>query len=225
MAEQPAAEIQLLRSLKAKLIDILSSDADYILQHADSRSLLSPHGYQHVKACRVPHEKVTELLDRIILRGTEAAQLLLELLKDPDLQETFPRLHFIKDFQVNAPLSGETNKQGAGKRHHTPDLQEPVPIKQTKGCPLVTEKQLMIVARSVGKSWREIGRMSLDIPSVKLEQIEEDHTTHRERVFAMLRYWKTCRRQNATAARLHSLLSEGELALPAESLEVLSETI
>lgn len=108
MAEQPAAEIQLLRSQKAKLIEILSSDADFILQHADSRFLLSPHGYQQVKAFRVPSEKVTELLDHIIQRGPEAAQGLLELLKHPDLQEAFPRLDFIKDLQVNTICSGRT---------------------------------------------------------------------------------------------------------------------
>lgn len=108
MAEESAAEIQLLRSQKAKLIEILSSDADFVLQHADSRCLLSLHGYQQVKACRNPSEKVTDLLDHIIQRGPEAAQGLLELLKDQALQETFPLLHFIKDLQVSTLSSGRT---------------------------------------------------------------------------------------------------------------------
>lgn len=108
MADEPAAGIQLLRSQKAKLIDILSADADFVLQHADSRYLLSRHGYQQVNACRIPSEKVTHLLDRIIQRGPEAAQGLLELLKDQALQDTFPMLRFIKDLQVNAPSSGRT---------------------------------------------------------------------------------------------------------------------
>lgn len=108
MAEQPAAEIQLLRSQKATLIEILSGDADFVLQHADARSLLSLHGYQQVKACRIPSEKVTDLLDHIIQRGPEAAKGLLELLKEKDLQETFPRLDFIKHLQVNTSSSGRT---------------------------------------------------------------------------------------------------------------------
>lgn len=106
MAEEPAAEIQLLRSQKAKLIEILSADADFVLQHADSRCLLSLHGYQQVKACRIPSEKVTDLLDHIIQRGPEAARGLLDLLNDQALQENFPMLRFTKDLQVNTLCSG-----------------------------------------------------------------------------------------------------------------------
>ncbi|XP_041801245.1 uncharacterized protein zgc:174906 [Chelmon rostratus] len=128
MTEEPAAEIQLLRSQKAKLIEILSADADFVLQHADSRCLLSPHGYQQVKACRIPSEKVTDLLDHIIQRGPEAAQGLLELLNNQALQETFPMLRFIKDLQVNTLSSG--NKQTSRKRQTAPELQEIFPPKK-----------------------------------------------------------------------------------------------
>lgn len=68
----------------------------------------------------------------------------------------------------------------------------------------------MRVARVVGRSWKEIGRMALDIPSVKLEHIEEDNSQHVERVFAMLRCWCARQRENATAANLHSLLCHGD---------------
>ncbi|XP_022043085.2 uncharacterized protein zgc:174906 [Acanthochromis polyacanthus] len=217
MAEEPAAEIQLLRSQKTKLIEILSADADFVLQHADSRCLLSLRGYQQVKSCRVPSEKVTDLLDHIIQRGPEAAQGLLDLLKDQALQETFPTLCFINDLQVNS-LSSETSQDA--------ELQDVIPaINICKNASsVVKEKQLMSVARGIGRSWREIGRLALDIPSVKLEQIEEDHRLHAERVFAMLRYWRTRQRNKATAAHLHSLLSQGDWALPPESIDFLLET-
>uniref|UniRef100_A0A3Q1JQW0 Death domain-containing protein n=1 Tax=Anabas testudineus TaxID=64144 RepID=A0A3Q1JQW0_ANATE len=204
--KESRTEIQLLRSQKATLIEILSGDADFVLQHADARSLLSLHGYQQVKACRIPSEKVTDLLDHIIQRGPEAAKGLLELLKEKDLQETFPRLDFIKHLQVNTSSSGRTNNKEKTSSH------------------LVNEKQLMTVARAIGKCWREIGRSALDVSSVKLEQIEEDHSLHVERVFAMLRYWQTCQRKKATAAHLHSLLSQGEWALPSESIDFLLRT-
>lgn len=77
----------------------------------------------------------------------------------------------------------------------------------------------MTVARAIGRCWREIGRLALDIPSVKLEQIEEDHSLNVERVFAMLRYWRMCQREKATAAKLHSLLSQEDWALPPESID------
>ncbi|GAA6222735.1 uncharacterized protein zgc:174906 isoform X2 [Lates japonicus] len=221
MAEEPAEFIQLLRSQKAKLIEILSGDADFVLQHADSRNLLSPQGYEKVKSCRVPSEKVTDLLDHIIQRGPAKAQGLLELLKDQDLQETFPLLDFVKDLQVSTPSSETTRK-----RKQTPELQETIPAKQSSnsGSRLVTEKQLMIVARAIGKSWREVGRLALDIPSVKLEQFEEDNSLHVERVFAMLRYWRTCQREKATAAHLHSLLSQDDWALPPDKIDFLLDT-
>lgn len=81
----------------------------------------------------------------------------------------------------------------------------------------------MTLARAIGKSWREIGRSALEIPSVKLEQIEEDHAIHAERVFAMLRHWRTSQREKATAAHLHALLSEEDCALPPESIDFLLE--
>lgn len=224
MAEDPAAKIQLLRSQKVKLIEILSADADFVLQHADSRCLLSAQSYQQVKSCRAPSEKVTDLLDHIIQRGPEAAQGLLDLLKEQAMQETFPMLRFIKDLQVSTPSSGKN--ETLRKRETAPDIQEIIPFKQIciKGSCLLKEKQLMTVARTIGRSWREIGRLALDIPSVKLEQIEEDHPLHVERVFAMLRYWSTCQREKATAARLHSLLSQDDWALPPKSIHFLLET-
>lgn len=68
----------------------------------------------------------------------------------------------------------------------------------------------MSVARVIGRSWKEIGRMALNIPSVKLEQIEEDNSLHVERVFAMLRCWCAQQREKATAANLHSVLCQGD---------------
>uniref|UniRef100_UPI003AAD4B7B uncharacterized protein n=1 Tax=Centroberyx gerrardi TaxID=166262 RepID=UPI003AAD4B7B len=225
MAEEPAGEIQLLRSLKAKLIDILSADADFVLQHADSRFLLSPHGYKQVKALPVPSEQVRDLLDHVIQRGPEAAQGLLQLLKHKDLQDTFPLLAFLKDLQVNTLPAGET--ETTRKRKTAPESEETTPSKQIckKGSRLLKEKQLMLVAGAIGRSWREIGILALSIPSVKLEQIEEDYPHNLvDRVFAMLRYWCTLQRKNATAAQLHSLLSQGDRALPPESIDFLLET-
>lgn len=82
----------------------------------------------------------------------------------------------------------------------------------------------MMVAQAIGRSWREIGRLALGVPSVKLEQIEEDHSQHSERVFHMLRYWRHSQREEATAARLHSLLSQKNFDLAPENIAFLLET-
>lgn len=88
----------------------------------------------------------------------------------------------------------------------------------------VTEKQLMQVATKMGRSWKQFGRMALEISTIKLEQIVEDNPHNLvEQVFAMLRVWKMRERANATAKHLHDLLSEGDWALPSESIVFLLE--
>uniref|UniRef100_A0A3P9ILW9 Zgc:174906 n=1 Tax=Oryzias latipes TaxID=8090 RepID=A0A3P9ILW9_ORYLA len=223
MSEEPLLLVQLIRRLKVKLIEILSADADFVLQHADARSLLSPHGYQLVKSCRVPSEKVTELLDQIIQRGPTAAQGLLELLKEQALQETFPLLASVQELQANS-VSPEVENNVSKRRKGAPESQVPPKKMCSNGCALVKEKQLMMVAQAIGRSWREIGRLALCVPSVKLEQIEEDHSQHSERVFHMLRYWRHSQREEATAARLHSLLSQNNFDLAPENIAFLLET-
>ena len=107
MAEEPVPVTQLLRSHKARLIQILSGGADFVLQHADSRFLLSTQGYEEVNACSVPSVKVKKLLDHIIQRGPEAAQGLLQLLKEKALQEAFPMLHFVNDLPDSTVSAGK----------------------------------------------------------------------------------------------------------------------
>ncbi|KAM4610103.1 cysteine sulfinic acid decarboxylase-like [Polymixia lowei] len=133
--EEVTKEIQLLRSLKAELIDILSADPDFILQHADSRGLLSVPGYQQVKAFPIPTEKVRELLDHIILRGQKAVQGLLKLLKEEDMQDTFPRLSFLNDLPVNTQLPAGGQDSGPASLY---DLNETL-VDHSEGQLFLTE--------------------------------------------------------------------------------------
>lgn len=223
MSGKLSKHIAVLQSHKAKLIDILSSDADFVLQHADSHFLVSRGAYKQIKACRNPTEKVRDLLDHVISRGPDAEHRLLELLKDEELQEQFPKLDFIKSIQVNTQSA---EKETSRMQKRALDFEDTIPPKQAcnSGSHLVTEKQLMKVARATGLKWREIGIVALDIPSVKLEQIMADYSLHVERVFEMLRYWRNRQRDEATAAHLYSLLSHKDLALPKESIDFLLET-
>uniref|UniRef100_A0A3B4ABG7 CARD domain-containing protein n=1 Tax=Periophthalmus magnuspinnatus TaxID=409849 RepID=A0A3B4ABG7_9GOBI len=189
---------ELLRGVKAQLISILSSQADFVLQHADSRSLVTPQGYRQIKSCRIPDEKMRDLLDHIIERGPKAAQGLLELLKDQELQETFPKLNFIKSMK-------RTRKQKKTSEMHE-------------------VKQLMSVARAIGQAWREVAIMALEIPSVRLEQIVADNPNCQvNQVFVALRYWKNIQGNKATATYLHSLLCQKDLALSQDVFNFLLE--
>ncbi|CAB1336682.1 unnamed protein product [Coregonus sp. 'balchen'] len=232
--EEPLGDTeQVLRRLKPKLIDTLSADPDFVLQHADSLSLLSRHEYKQVKALTNPSKQAQDLLDHVIHKGPTAAEKLLRLLRGKEMQETFPKLLFLKELPVNDQrAAGETGTGGnevIRKRRQTVESEENLPAKQTckdAGTKMVVEKDLMRVARRIGHSWREIGTGALDIPSVKLEQIQENYPhSHVDRVFAMLRYWSTLKRHEATAANLHSLLCQDDWALPPDSIDFLLDTI
>ncbi|KAK7884276.1 hypothetical protein WMY93_027399 [Mugilogobius chulae] len=230
MSDKTSDELLLLlRRIKAQLISILSGQADFVLQHADSRSLLSPQGYRQIKSCRIPDEKMRDLLDHIIERGPRAAQGLLELLQGQELQETFPKLKFIKSIKVDILCLGSENKSRRKRpKQHTKTLEsheEVVSPKRTLSSILVTEKQLMSVARALGQSWKEVAIMALEVPFVKLEQIVADNSNCQvNQVFAALRYWKNINGNKATASYLHSLLSQQDLALSQEAFSFLLES-
>lgn len=95
MAEMPDGGAVLLRGLKPALIDALSADSDYVLQHADSLSLLSLAEYRRVKALADPSEKTRDLLDCVIQKGRDPAEIFLGFLKTADAKETFPKLSAI----------------------------------------------------------------------------------------------------------------------------------
>lgn len=110
MAEEATNVVHLLKGQKAALIEILRADADFVVQSAHSLYLVSDQGYEKIKSCRVPSEKVQELLDHVIMSGPKAAQGMLDLLKEKKMQETFPMLDFVKDLRVKTPLSGTKKK-------------------------------------------------------------------------------------------------------------------
>ncbi|XP_024239778.1 uncharacterized protein zgc:174906 isoform X2 [Oncorhynchus tshawytscha] len=225
--EPPGGAQQVLRRLKPKLIDTLSADPAFVLQHADSLSLLARHEYKQVKALTDPSKQAQDLLDHVINKGPTAAEQLLQLLTGKEMQDTFPNLLFLKELPVNDQRAAGENEV-TRKRGQTFESEENLPAKQTckDGSKMVVEKDLMRVARNIGRSWRAIGTGALDIPSVKLDQILEDYPhSHVDRVFAMLRYWSTLKRQEATAANLHSLLSQDDWALPPDSIDFLLDPI
>ncbi|KAM9507175.1 uncharacterized protein ACWYII_048628 isoform 1-T2 [Salvelinus alpinus] len=223
---------QVLLRLKPKLIDTLSADPAFVLQHADSLSLLARHEYKQVKALTDPSKQAQDLLDHVINKGPTAAEQLLQLLRGKEMQDTFPNLLFLKELPVNdqraAGEKGTGGNEVTRKRRQTFESEENLPFKQTckDGSKMVVEKDLMRVAQNIGRSWRAIGTGALDIPSVKLDQILEDYPhSHVDRVFAMLRYWSTLKRHEATAANLHSLLSQDDWALLPNSIDFLLDPI
>ncbi|XP_064155602.1 uncharacterized protein zgc:174906 [Anguilla rostrata] len=224
MVETPEGGAALLRSRKPALIEALSADADHVLQHADSLSLLSLGEYRRIKALADPSQKVRDLLDCVIQKGRGPADAFLEFLGKADTRDTFPTLSVILR---GAELPREAQEKANTKRKSEEKTTEMFCKKQKReaGSELVTEKQMMLVARCLGRDWKQLGRVALGVSTVRLEQIEEENPrNHAERVFAMLRAWRDRERWTATAARLHALLSVDECGPPPESVDFLLDS-
>lgn len=96
----------LLRNLKPKLIGILTADPDLVLQHTDSLELLTRRQYSDVKCIPKPSDEVRDLLDYVIQKGSSASWKFLRLLQEKEMQETFPRLIFLKELSQNEKTIG-----------------------------------------------------------------------------------------------------------------------
>ena len=88
----------------------------------------------------------------------------------------------------------------------------------------MTPKQLLKVAGAMPRNWKEVGIQVLEINSEKLDEIEAENKTQKMRAFSMLQIWRSRKRKNATAAKLHDLLSDEDLGLDPEILDCLLES-
>ena len=82
----------------------------------------------------------------------------------------------------------------------------------------------MLVAKKIGRHWKQFGRVALGISTVQLDHVVADNPCNAvEQIFAMLRIWSMRERSKATAKHLHCLLSEGDWALPPDDIKFLLE--
>ncbi|XP_015199801.2 uncharacterized protein [Lepisosteus oculatus] len=211
-----------LRRWKPRLIEVLSSDPDFVLQHAQALSLLSDQEYRRIKALGDPSEKVRDLLDCVLDKGQAPCSRLVELLQDQSVQDTYPRLSFLTEEPEEEQLGAVQTK--AQLKRKIEDVTSGAEEKPGDGVALVSERQLMQLASQVGHEWKQVGRLLLGLPSARLEHCaEENPHAHCERVFAMLRAWRTREKRGATAARLHALLSQDGSPLHPEAFDFLLE--
>ncbi|XP_041662524.1 uncharacterized protein si:dkey-10c21.1 [Cheilinus undulatus] len=81
---------------KLELIDCLRADHSFILQHVHAKHIITDRQYQNIKHIYQPEKAVTELIDTVIGKGEESCSLFLQVLKEPDVFSTYPRLREIK---------------------------------------------------------------------------------------------------------------------------------
>ncbi|XP_060793559.1 uncharacterized protein zgc:174906 isoform X3 [Neoarius graeffei] len=213
MAEEPTDGAMFIQKFKPTLIDALCGDPDFLLQHCHSSRLLTQKEYDHVKASSDPFEKTRDILDYVMRKDRNRVNIFLRLLKEKGIQEAFPKLN-------EPPLSNIGKKR---KKIEEKQPEDDVP-KVKKSSRMVTEKQLMMVARKIGSNWKQVAREVLEIPNVDLDKIVEDNpNSHTERVFNMLYLWSTKEREKASAIRLHSLLTQEEFGIRPGTIDFLLE--
>lgn len=218
----PADGTKLIRSLKTDLIDTLREDPDFVLQHCHSLNILSNNEYNNIKDINNRSKQVRNILDYVIHKGNKSALEFLRLLRRQDMQDTFPKLEVLQDLSINkrkAPKSIETTAKRKTELENNVLSEQPCMTNSR----MVTEKEMMKVARCIGNSWREVGIMALEMSTTTLQQIEEDNKLHTERVFAMLRRWSMRERDGATAFCLYNLLTQEENGVDPRKINFLLE--
>ncbi|KAM3845463.1 uncharacterized protein M6D78_003155 [Vipera latastei] len=89
---------------------------------------------------------------------------------------------------------------------------------------LVSQEQLMKLARKMGKNWKEIGILFLRMDISRLEQFQEEHSKNIVmQIFSMLWAWRTREKDKATADRLYNILSQEGVELDSSAYAFLLE--
>ncbi|KAI2649537.1 Death domain-containing protein CRADD [Labeo rohita] len=215
----PVDGTKLIRRLKTELLDALKGDPEFLLQHCHASGILSNNEYNNIKDLNMRSEQVRDILDYVIHKDNKHALNFLKLLKTQDMQEAFPKLEFLQKLQINKRKTTK-NTETAAKRRQEILENEP---QHNNNSRMVSEREMMLVAGYIGNSWREVGIMALGMNTTTLHQIEEDNSLHRMRVFTMLRKWSIREREKATAARLHSLITQEEYDVDTLKLNFLLE--
>ncbi|KAK9954547.1 hypothetical protein ABG768_016601 [Culter alburnus] len=217
----PVDGTKLIQRHKPELLEALMGDAEFLLQHCHARGILSNNEYNNIKDINTRSKQVRDILDYVIHKDNKHALVFLKLLKTQDMQETFPKLQFLQKLQINKRKTTKNTETTAKRRQEENDvLQEQLSIMNSR---MVSEREMMKVAGCIGNNWRQVGIMALGMNTTTLQQIEEDNKLHKERVFAMLRKWSIRERDQATATRLYSLLTQEDYDVDPQNINFLME--
>ncbi|KAF5880680.1 caspase-8-like isoform X1, partial [Clarias magur] len=85
--------MQTLRKNKVDLISVLSTDANYILQYVQQNEIITKREYSNLNHTNHTQENIViNLLDKVMSKGDTTCHKFVDLLKQKDIQETFPGL-------------------------------------------------------------------------------------------------------------------------------------
>lgn len=84
--------VKMIIEHKVELIDCLKADHSFILQHLHAKHIITDRQYHKIKHISLPETTVTDLIDQVIGNGQKSCSDFLEVLKLPDVLETYPQL-------------------------------------------------------------------------------------------------------------------------------------
>ncbi|KAM6955906.1 uncharacterized protein PEZ65_006396 isoform 1-T2 [Lycodopsis pacificus] len=84
--------VKMIVEHKVELIACLKADHSFILQHAHAKHIVTQRQYWNLKDISPPEKNVTNLIDEVIVNGQESCSLFLEVLKEPEVLQTYPQL-------------------------------------------------------------------------------------------------------------------------------------
>ncbi|XP_005986192.1 uncharacterized protein ZGC:174906 [Latimeria chalumnae] len=88
--------------------------------------------------------------------------------------------------------------------------------------PLVTDQQLMKLAKNMDRDWKQIGIQFLKLSKTDLDQCEENNRNNLKlQVFDMLKIWAKREKEKATPANLHRILSQEEVPIQSDYIDFL----
>ncbi|XP_078392071.1 uncharacterized protein LOC144674724 isoform X1 [Cetorhinus maximus] len=145
-----------------------------------------------------------------------------------------PRRDLVQDMFGEGGASGAEGRAEAQRKRETPESRESsgtvsdplenevLPLKKNKVEPkLLTDKELMTLAKNMGHNWKQIGIQFLDLQSYEIDQCEVQHRTVVLQSFEMFKCWRNREKEGATALKLHSILANKECPISSEQFDCL----
>lgn len=178
---------------------------------------------------RVPHGKL-DGASRV-----KVAELLIQYFPGQELDVTaqilrrIPRMDLLEQCSLAGQPRGEpSRKDAAPPAAPCEPPRVAAPAKQgglAQGQPRqVSDKELMTLAKNMGKNWKQIGIEFLGVKTTRLEQIEEENQNNAAmRAFYVLADWRNRERERATAAQLYVILNQEGVPLDLDAYAFLLE--
>ncbi|KAK2839505.1 hypothetical protein Q5P01_013245 [Channa striata] len=92
-SQDPA--VKTIREHKDGLIDCLMGDCVFILNRVHARGIITSRQYQNLKDLQRSEETVVNLIDQVMSKGQQSCACLLNVLRESEVLETYPRLRDI----------------------------------------------------------------------------------------------------------------------------------